>query len=339
MTLPETILCFRWLTWDTFRQARASGIYFLMLFVSALAVTFCLSVRIEGAKSLEHPGEHPEFLPPRDKLSQNPKTLGKRYGIDVVSGRVTLGFGAFELPVTRDAEEAVRFLQVVLARGVADAIGILLTLIWTAGFLPTFLEPAAASILFAKPVPRWFILAGKVTGVVAFVGFQAAVFIGGTWMALGLATGQWVQNYLLAIPLLLVHFAAMYSVSVLLAVCTRNTVAAAFGSLLFWFMCWGLGYGRHALTTLPYLEPEAPVPSSHARFLVEAMYWIFPKPADFGIILRRALHMGDHLASASAFEKIQDIGAFHPEVSLLTSLVFALVMLGVASRQLATTDY
>src|SRR5580704_8787430 len=48
-----------------------------------------------------------------------------------------------------------------------DVAGLLLALLWTAGFLPTFLEPAHASILLAKPTPRWQLLVGKFVGVLA----------------------------------------------------------------------------------------------------------------------------------------------------------------------------
>ena len=41
-----------------------------------------------------------------------------------------------------------------LAGVVADTAGVLLALLWTAGFLPTFLEPAAVTVLLAKPAPR-----------------------------------------------------------------------------------------------------------------------------------------------------------------------------------------
>src|SRR5262249_52015854 len=74
---------------------------------------------------------------------------------------------------------------------VADWAGLLLALVWTAGFLPSFLEPASVSVLLAKPVPRWLVLAGKVLGVVAFVGVLAVAFVGATWLALALRTGVW----------------------------------------------------------------------------------------------------------------------------------------------------
>ena len=56
----------------------------------------------------------------------------------VADGTLDLAFGAVRVPLARDARDAVHFLQLVLAAGVADALGLLLTLVWTAGFLPGF---------------------------------------------------------------------------------------------------------------------------------------------------------------------------------------------------------
>jgi len=338
MNLPTAILTIRWMTWDTFRQARASGILWLMLGVSLLCTVFCLSATVHGDQPLQHPGELTEFLPRNDPSARNTAKLTKQ-GVDVVQGELRLAFGAVRLPQGRDAEDSVRFLQLILAGGVADALGLLLCLIWTAGFLPTFLEPAAAGVLLSKPLPRWWLLAGKYVGVLAFVGFQGIIFVGGTWAALGITTGMWIPEYLLCIPLLLVHFAVMYSVSVLLAVCTRNTVACVFGSILFWLLCWGLNYGRHMLVTLPSLSPEAAAFPPAFQGLVDMLYWILPKPADFSIILQNALHASDHFGTLPVFSKVQEMGAFYPELSVLSSLGFAVILIATAARQLVTTDY
>jgi len=69
----------------------------------------------------------------------------------------------------------------------------------------------------------------------------------GTWLALGIATGVFDARYLFAIPVLLLHFAAFYSFSAMLAVWTRSTVVCVFGTLLFWVMCWAMNYGRHTV--------------------------------------------------------------------------------------------
>ena len=136
----------------------------------------------------------------------------------------------------------------ILAAGVADTLGLLLTLVWTAGFLPSFLDSRAISVLLAKPISRETLLLGKYLGVLAFVFVQAAFFVGGTWLALAVRTGVWDAVYLPAVPLLLLHFAIFFSFSLLLAVCTRSTVVCVFGSIAFWGICWAINFGRHAVT-------------------------------------------------------------------------------------------
>ena len=116
---------------------------------------------------------------------------------------MTLAFGAVSIPVSRERSDAVHFLELILASGIAGTFGLLLTLVWTAGFVPTFLDPSAASVLLAKPVPRWQLLLGKYFGVLAFVGFQVVLFVALTWLALGVRTKVWDMTYWWCIPLLL----------------------------------------------------------------------------------------------------------------------------------------
>jgi len=333
MNLSAAIYAIRWLVRDTFRQARASGITWVMLAVSGVCILFCLSVSVHGQLSLEHGDGPAEFLPANDPQADPEKAA--RAGVDVAGAEMTMAFGAVRLPLARYGRDGVRFIQLVLAAGVADALGVLLALIWTAGFLPTFLEPGAASVLLAKPAPRWSLLAGKYLGVLAFVGCQALVFVGGTWAALGLRTGVWDMAYLLCVPLLLLHFAVFFSFSALLAVCTRSTVVCVIGSLLFWLVCWGMNYGRHLVAAVPDVQQ---VPGS-LTWLVEGGYWVLPKPADLGLILFDALDAGHHFGKGVALQNVQARGDFHPELSILSSLVFTVAMLYVAGRQFVTTDY
>jgi hypothetical protein len=299
-----------------------------MLAITGVCICFCFSVGASGDVPLRNTGDSAGFLPRSDPEALDQERLDKS-GVDVVGGDLTLGFGVIRVQLGRDREDAVRFLQLVLAGGVADAAGILLVLIWTAGFLPTFLEPHAASVLLAKPLPRWSLLLGKYLGVIAFVGMQAMLFVGGSWFALGVRTGVWDGLYLFAIPILLLHFSIFFCVSVLIAVCTRSTVACVFGSVAFWFLSWGMNYGRHALQALP--DAGSAPPASLA--IVEAGYWILPKPADLGLILYDALQADSH------FSRVITQPAFSPAASLFASLVFTGAVLSLASRRLATTDY
>jgi ABC-2 family transporter protein len=333
MDLSVTLYALRWFTRDTFSQARSSRMSWLMLGLSAIFIAVCLSVGVQGGVSLEKDGERLDFLPSQDPYVEQARD--NKSGVVVLGGEQTLFFGAIRVPLGRDAKDAVHFVQLLLAGGVADTFGILLALIWTAGFLPTFLEPNAVAVLVSKPAPRWTLLMGKYLGVLAFVAVHALIFVGGTWAALGLRTGIWDVGYLLCVPLLLLHFSIFFSVSALLATCTRSPIVCILGSLLFWFACWGMNYGRHVTV----LMAAAGHDGSTLAALVNAGYWVLPKPADLGMVLFDALKAGSSFQRLAALQAVDKQGAFQPVLSVLTSLAFTLVTLAGAARRFATTDY
>ena len=332
MNLPAAILVIRWLVWDTFRQSIASRLFWLMLFISFLSVVFCI-----GTATVDLPLRPTDE--PGERLPGSAVTKGdaNTHGVDVIDGKLTFLFGAISIPhQTHYRDDVVRWFQLILAGGVADTVGLLFALIWTAAFLPTFLEPGSVTVLLAKPIPRWSLLAGKYLGVIAFVAFQVGVFVVGTWLALGLKTGIWSPYYLLCIPLVVLHFAIFFSFSVFLAVWTRSTIACVFGSLLFWFLCWGMNFGRHASRVSVTDSPEMSAGYSGA---LELGYWILPKPFDMGYLLAQAVKAGKYFPIDAQLQAVQNQGALHLDASLITSLVFAVVMLGVAGYEFVKSDY
>jgi hypothetical protein len=362
MDAPAALLAIRWLVRDTFRQAQASGIFWLMLGISTVCIALCLSVNIEGDVPLSAAGrDQAEFLPPSDLAAAAAAVAGLvpngasqaqgtwtipppfysrpyqqvvaagRHRVPIARGRLTLAFGAIAVDLTRDRHHAVRFLQCVLAGWVADAAGLLLALMWTAGFLPSFLDPAAVSVLLAKPVPRWSLLAGRYLGVLVFVAFQGLIFVGGTWLALALRTGVWDPTYFLCLPLMLLHFAVFFSFSVLLAVTTRSAVACAFGSVLFWLLCWGMNYGRHVALSVPDLRSFGAAS--------ELAYWLLPKPLDFHILLVQTLQADNFVTRVVDVEQLAERGAWSPELSVLASVLAGAVLLGLAAYEFVKADY
>ena len=142
----------RWLAWDTFRQARSSRVFWLMMGISALCICLCLSLRIDAVGALRLPGEIELYGGDQQPLiGPNPKP-----------GHLNLAFGGIELPLFRDVEDEVHFLQVLLARWILGVLGTFLLVVGTAGFLPEFLQPDAVSVLLSKPVSRPFLFLGKV---------------------------------------------------------------------------------------------------------------------------------------------------------------------------------
>lgn len=331
MNSSSLIYALHWLVRDTFRQALAGKVFWIMLAVSGLCTVFCLGVSIEESGTMR---------PEKDFLySKSGKPLT---GPNPEPGKMSLLFGAFRLTLPRDAEAEIHLIQVILGTWVAGAAGLLMTLVWTAGFLPDFLQPSTASVLLAKPVPRWLFVVGKYLGVVLFVALQMAIFFGATWLALGVRTGVWLPGYLACCPLLVFHFAVLYSFSVLLAVTWRSAVACVLGVILFWAVCFGLNYARHAAVALPSLAKDAKPLSPFTATVIDLGYWLFPKPADAIMILEDALNaekVKGTLADLPEFAKVRSMDQFDPIASLFTSFLFTLAMLGIAGLQLAKTDY
>lgn len=331
MNLASTIYALRWLVNDTFRQSLASKVFWIMLSVSALTIVFCLSVSIDGGTVVDE-GQLFDAKTGRDIVGPNPNP-----------GKMTLLFGAMPVSIHRGGAEEVRLIHLFLAVWVAGAVGLLLTLVWTASFVPEFLQPSSAVVLLSKPVPRWAFLFGKYIGVVLFVALQGMLFFVGTWAALGVKTGIWNNAYLLGWPMLVLQFAVFYSLSLLIAVTWRSTMACVLGILLFWIICFGVNYGRYAMLALPTLAPQEVRPLSPlTRGLMETGYWALPKPADFMMMLEDLLDAEKDKATLSSmpeFRHGRENGLFQPFASMAASLAFGVVMIVLAGRQLNETEY
>lgn len=363
---PAALLVIKWLVRDTFRQARASGIFWLMLGITGLCVLLCLSLRIEGEVPLTDEGvDRAEALPRSDvraaatavatlignsaaqsqgvwsvpapmySREYQQVQMAFRHNVPVIRGQMTLAFGAVTVELSRDRLHAVRSLQCILAGWVADAAGLLLALLWTAGFLPAFLAPAAVSVLLAKPVPRWTLLAGKFIGVLTFVAFQSFVFLSATWLALGIRTGVWDLAYFICLPILLLHFGVFFSFSTVLAVVSRNSVICSFGSIVFWLICWAMNYGRHTALTLFDLSN---MPQTFG-FASELGYWVFPKPLDFHILLVQTLNADNLVLRVVDLRLLTERGGWTPEFSVLASLMTAVALLAMAMYEFVQADY
>jgi ABC-type transport system involved in multi-copper enzyme maturation permease subunit len=336
------------LTRDTFRQACASGVCWMMLAITATCFVLCLSVSVSGDVALSAEDEPALFLPQPASVAVASRVTGqlggrldtdpaaaRRDGIETISGRMSLAFGAVSFPIFRTRSEAVFFLELVLAWGVAGTFGVLLALVWTAGFVPSFLEPSSASVLLTKPIARWQLLIGKYFGVLTFVAFQVLLFVLLTWVGLGLRTNVWNITYWRCIPLLLLQFAIFYSFSMLIAVITRSTVASVFGSVIFWLLGWGINYG--------YVMARGVLETQHVPYgtlaLAEVAYWIFPKPIDAGLIVFNSLGALGDFDKPTVFRLLESGSSFSPSASIASSLVLTGVLLAIAVHEFNATDY
>ena len=330
--LPEAIRTVRWMVRDTFRQSLHTKLFWVMLGATLLCTAFCASIRVQGGPKAS--AGDPLYSLPKSEAAKIGTDVVKQDGVAIKDGEISFGFGAVKSPIGKTKEDSVKFAQIWIAALVGDSLGILLALIWTAGFLPSFLEPHSATVLFAKPAPRWGILLGKYLGVVGFVALQATIFIASTWLAMGIATGVWNGAYWFALPLLVVNFAIFYAVSTFIAVCSRSTVAAAFGTLLFWILSWAMNYTHHRLIAFPVDGL-----GGTGSFFLELGYWFLPKPLDMGGLFFQAMGAEGFYSETDELTILRSRGQFYPAASVGASAAFAVTTLAFACYELETTDY
>ena len=332
MRIPASWTAVAWLAPDTFRQAFASGIGWLLLALSGVCIVVCLSVSVSAPARLGPAGENPDFLPRFDRDAHDGQKV-RQSGVAVADGSLRLAFGAIRVPIARNVAGAVHFLQLILAAGVADTLGLLLALVWTAGFLPSFLDSRAIAVLLAKPISREALLLGKYLGVLAFVFVQAAFFVGGTWLALAVRTGVWDAVYL----------------------ARRAAVAAPFRHLLQLLPAPGRLHAEHGRLRLrldrllgdllgDQLRPArrggrlgVDLPGAFSAplvWLADVGYWLFPKPVDLGKLVFDSLGAGAYFRTPWVGGAGISLG-----LSVLTSLLFTAYILFAASRQFARMDY
>jgi hypothetical protein len=320
---PGLVTTLWWLSRDTFRQARANKVLLLALIMVGLGIGLCLSVRVQGPPSLRVQGSA-ELLDPQGRPLAH---------ADAEKGKMTIGFGIMTVGQFRGTEAQVHFLQALLALWAAGLIGTLIVLAGTASLLPESLKPSAASVLFAKPISRTVLIFGKILGVLGFVAILSLLFVGGTWVALGLRTGVWPLGYLATWPILMTQFTSLYAVSALAAVATRNTAAALFAPLAFWLVCTGT---NQAHETLRVRQETAAVPRM-TRVAAGAAYWALPQPVDFARLLEDSVGSREHFGSSVSPGPRTNLAT--AAASIGTSLLFAAILFGLSARQSQTTDY
>jgi hypothetical protein len=315
-----------WMVYATFREALASRLFAATSLVTGLCIVWCLSMRVAGPAPLPvEPGEAAMRLP-----LEEAQRLGsaRAEGMDVASSQVSFLFGAIRVHYRHYTEDAVVLVQLLLAGFVADTVGVLLALIWTAGFLPGFLDPARSVVLLAKPMPRWALLTGQYLGVLAFVALQSVAFVVGTWLALGVATGVWTAFYLFCVPVLLLHFAVFFALSSWLAVRTRSATVCLVGSLAFWLLCWTVNHGWHAASA-----------SGDGPLWLASAYWLLPKPADLSWLLFDLLHADHYFGRMLDYAVLREPTGGRLAASILTSLLFTVVVLVSSARRFARAEY
>jgi hypothetical protein len=160
--------------------------------------------------------------------------------------QVQLAYFTWELgiPLPVEPEQLYPAINqmVVGALGVLlGGAGVFVAVLVTASMIPNAFEAGSVDLLLSKPIYRSALFLAKFLGGCAFIAINAAYFIVGLWLILGLRIGLWNERLLLAIPLYLFLFAIYYGVSSLAGLIWRNAIVSVVLAIVFWFVCFSLG--------------------------------------------------------------------------------------------------
>jgi hypothetical protein len=161
-------------------------------------------------------------------------------GIHLLYGWKTISyeelFAAFGATVPKGIEihiELIQGLQSFLVQTLAGSFGILFCIAATAFFVPRMLEKGAADTLFTKPIQRFALLASRYVAGLIFVGVLSFVLVLGIHVGLLLFSGYSDPGFLWSALTLVYVYALVQTVSVVVAVFTRSSVAAILCTILF----------------------------------------------------------------------------------------------------------
>jgi|CXWL01.1.fsa_nt_gi ABC-type transport system involved in multi-copper enzyme maturation permease subunit len=242
------------------------------------------------------------------------------------------------------------FIASIIVEWITDivlgSIGIFLALIATAGFFPAMMERGGIEVLLSKPMPRWKLVLGKYVGSLVFMAVQAAIFVTLTFLVAGFRWNIWLPRYFLVIPLMILMFSYLYSVSTLVAVYTRSTIAVILITLFAWIGFTGVQ------STGDYFEMYPEWRDYRSAYkIVRIGRWIIPKTSDLALLARKWTKSADPMDlvpnpdadDLELMDRARRAEALrlkiHPAMSIGSSLLFEAAVLSIAMWRFSRKDF
>lgn len=228
---------------------------------------------------------------------------------------VSFVFGAMKVedarfnPASELGRGAITTIGVSIMDTTVGTLGILLAVIATAGFIPSFLEQGAIEVTLSKPISRPLLFLGKYVSALVFVFVVATLFIVASFLVIGLRWGVWLPGYLLCIPLMVLLFSFIYCISALVGVRTRSTLAAVFITLGAWFFIAGIQSADDTFYVLPELQAYR---NGTVHRAIQVARWVLPKTQDVSYLALEWAGAGssaDIVPSAETPEEEQMVAA------------------------------
>lgn len=159
-------------------------------------------------------------------------------GVKEVAGSPRLTLLWWELPfpaMAGNAAELYRYLFVVWGIDIwLTSAGLFLALVSTAGMIPDLLSSGSIELYLSRPISRTRLFLTKYVAGLLFVTLQVTVFAVASFLVIGLRGGEWMPRLLLAVPIVVLLFSYLWSISALAAVLTRSAVGAVILTMAVW---------------------------------------------------------------------------------------------------------
>lgn len=159
----------------------------------------------------------------------------------------------WELPfpaIAANASDMYKYIFVVYGIDVwLTSAGLFLALISTAGLIPELMSNGSVELYLSRPISRTRLLLTKYAAGLAFVTLQVGVFAVASFLVIGLRGGEWMPKLLLAIPIVVLLFSYLWSISALAAVLTRSTIGAVTITMAFWVIIPIVTFAERALVS------------------------------------------------------------------------------------------
>jgi ABC-type transport system involved in multi-copper enzyme maturation permease subunit len=205
------------------------------------------------------------------------------------------------------------------------------SLVSTSSFIPSMLEKGTIDLLISKPVSRLTILLSKFFGAVLFMFISMVFLLGSIWLILSLKSGYWNFNFLLAIPMITMAFAVMYSIVVVVGLTTQSTIISILVNFFMLFvLCPILSIREGLIFTF--------VQNSAVQYVFNFFYWILPKSGEIkdiatSIIMDKKINFWMTTMNA-------ETGDFSTSwMSLISSLLFMVVVFSYSAYFFSKKDY
>jgi ABC-type transport system involved in multi-copper enzyme maturation permease subunit len=258
-----------------------------------------------------------------------------------------LFFGSWPISLLRmPLAKAVEFITDDVIGTFGAAVTMLISTIITAFFIPNMLRKGNVDLLLAKPIHRTTLLVYKFIGGLTFMFLNTAVVMVGIWFVLGLQTGLWLNGLLLCILIFTFQFAIFYAVSTEMAVLTRSPIVAILTTVVIWALLFGIGIGYRFIDRLrpeklKDLPPQAQLQIPGWVFITaDVIHFVTPHYKDLDKLTTKLIR-SDLLDRDSDQRKQLDkeVGSINWTESIVVTVLFIVVMLGLSCWRFAVKDY